>query len=165
MKTVTIPLCPKLLLMVAMLGVLAFASCRKEGVQAITSEEAAEVISQSVTDEESGAITSLESEASGSDNGTDSAEFVINDSVFISSGKVVSTLRRKLTFTRETTFRALKVVVNRAHSMIVSGNLEITIQGTNSEGAAFYYTGILTFHGNNNGTLVLQDGQTFKLRW
>ena len=37
-------------------------------------------------------------------------------------------------------------------------SMEIIIKGTNSQGGTFYYTGILTFHGNGNGTLVLENG-------
>ena len=167
MKTVIAPLCSKLFLFFLVIITTVFTSCKKESEseQAMTSEEAAEVMSQSVTDENNGAITSLENETSGTYNGSDSAEITIRDSVFIHTGSVVSKLRRKLKFTREARFRDIRIVINRAHRMIVSGAIEITIKGTNSQGGTFYYTGILTFHGNGNGTLVLQNGQTFHLHW
>lgn len=167
MKTVIAPVCSKLVLILSVLCITIFTSCKKESnsEEAMNDEEAAEVMSQSVTDENNGAVTSLENEMSGTYNGSDSAEITIRDSVFIRTGTVVSKLRRKLTFTREATFRAINVVVNRAQRMIVSGAMEITIKGTNSQGGTFYYTGILTFHGNGNGTLVLQNGQTLFLQW
>jgi hypothetical protein len=167
MKThVIAPSCKQLFYSVLILGAASLTSCKKEstGDEAITSEEAAEVMSQSVTDENEGAAAYFEGNASASASASDSSGYIINETI-TRSGKIVSKLRRRLTFTKEATLKAVRVIVNKTTHRIVSGTIEIVIKGTNSAGGTFYYTGNFTFHGNGNGTLVLQNGQSFDLHW
>jgi hypothetical protein len=168
MKThVIAPSCKKLFYFLMVLGIVAFTSCKKETAggseEAMTSDEAAEAMSQSVTSEDDGIAAYLEASATANASGSDSS-YIVNET-FVRSGKFVSKLRRKLIFTRHTTMKAIRVVINHVTKKIVSGTIEFVIKGTNSAGSTFYYTGTFTFHGNSSGTLVLQNGQTFNFQW
>jgi hypothetical protein len=148
------------------IGVTTFTSCKKEtqSEEAMTSDEASEAMSESVTSENDGIAAYLEGSATVTASGSDSSETIVNET-FVRTGRIVSKLKRKLTFTRQTTLRVINVVINRAAKKIVSGTIEIVMSGTNSAGGTFYYTGTFTFHGNSSGTLVLKNGQTFNIQW
>lgn len=167
MKThVIAPSCKQLFYSVLILGAATLTSCKKEtaGEEAITSEEAAEVMSEAVTNENDGAAAYFEGNASVSASESDSSGYIINQTI-VRSGMIVSKLRRRLTFTKEATLKAIHVVVHKTTRRIVSGTIEIVIKGTNSAGGTFYYTGKFTFYGNGNGILVLQNGQSFNIHW
>ncbi len=153
MKThVIAPSCKQLFYFLLIFAVTAFTSCKKESTSedpAITSEEAAEIMTESVTQQNDGIVTEIQSDATVS--ASDSSYCTINKT-YVRVGTIISRLHRKLHFTRETTFKLINVVVNKTTRAIVSGSIELVIKGTNSAGRTFYYTGTLTFNGNSTGT-------------
>jgi hypothetical protein len=165
MNTHVNPRALKALIFPAIFSAMAFfTSCSKDtqSDQAITSDEAAEVMSKSVTPESDGIVADIES--SSSVTTSDSSVWVVNRT-FTRTGVFISQTGRRLTLTREAIIKAINVVVDRTTKKIISGTAELIVKGTNSAGRSFYYTGTLTFKGNGNGTLVLNSGQTFYLHW
>lgn len=165
MKTLVITPSCKQLFFALMIGVLSFSSCKKETEEepAMTSEEAEDAMSESVTEDEEGFVAYFEGHASVTAE-TGSTEAVFNETV-TRTGTFLSRLRAQLIFTAETTFKAVNITVDKTTKKIKSGTAQIIMKGTNSVGGAFYYTGTLTFHGNSNGTLVLQNGQSLDIQW
>jgi hypothetical protein len=66
---------------------------------------------------------------------------------------------------KDVTLKMVNVTVDRATKKIVTGSVEILVKGTTETGRSFTYVGTLTFKGNNQGTLLLQNGQATNLQW
>lgn len=167
MKTIVNALsCTKATFALLILAATSFTSCKKDNVsnEGMTSEEAAEVMSEAVVSENDGAIAYFEGHASLTATTSDSTHCLFNET-FTRTGTFVSSLERKLTYTRKATFRVANLLVERLTKTIVSGTMEIIVEGTNSAGETFYYTGNFTFESNSRGTLVLQNGQSFSVQW
>jgi hypothetical protein len=143
-------------------GMAFFTSCSKNTAaeQSITSDEAAEVMTNDVTPANGGIVAEIESNTSV----TADSVFVVNKT-FTRTGIFISQTGRRLTITREAIVKAIDVVIDKTTKKIISGSAELIVKGTNSAGRSFYYTGSLTFEGNGKGTLVLKNGQTFYLHW
>jgi hypothetical protein len=147
-------------------SITTFISCKKENAEDtyLTSEEAAEVMSHSVSDQNDGVVAHVEGHAWLSVSGSDSTQCVFNETL-VRTGLFVSQLQRKLTFMKDVTLKMVNVTVDRATKKIVTGSVEILVKGTTETGRSFTYAGTLTFKGNNQGTLLLQNGQAINLQW
>jgi hypothetical protein len=141
-------------------------SCKKENAEDtyLTSEEAAEVMSHSVSDQNDGVVAHVEGHAWLSVSGSDSTQCIFNETL-VRTGFFVSQLQRKITFMKDVTLKMVNVTVDRATKKIVTGSVEILVKGTTETGRSFTYAGTLTFKGNNQGTLLLQNGQATNLQW
>jgi hypothetical protein len=93
-----------------------------------------------------------------------STKYVVNET-FVRTGSHVSKIKRMLSFTTQTTVNLTEILVDKLTKKIVSGAAAITVQGTNSLGKSFTYTGTFTFTGNSTGTLVLKNGHHFLFQW
>ena len=123
-------------------SITTFISCKKENAEDtyLTSEEAAEVMSHSVSDQNDGVVAHAEGHAWLSVSGSDSTQCVFNETL-VRTGLFVSQLQRKLTFMKDVTLKMVNVTVDRATKKIVTGSVEILVKGTTETGRSFTYAG------------------------
>lgn len=77
---------------------------------------------------------------------------------------IVSNTGAKNTFTDKFTWNSTNIVINNTTHIIMSGTVAVGLLVTVS-GQVSSYNGTITFSGNNQGTLVLNSGKTYPLKW
>ncbi len=81
------------------------------------------------------------------------------------NGTQQSHIRQQRQITSQLVITSSAVIVNKATQKITSGTATLQFTGQVVGGASVSYGGTLTFLGNNTGTLVLNNGNTYNLNW
>lgn len=90
--------------------------------------------------------------------------WVINQQ-YVRNGTQQSRIRQRRSFSSTLTITGSNIVVNKTTEKIVSGTATLQFVGQSSTGRSVQYGATLTFHGNNTGTLVFNNGHTVQLQW
>lgn len=80
-------------------------------------------------------------------------------------GTQQSKVRNKNSFSSTIEINTTNLTINKASGKIVSGTAAVSVSGAASNGNSFSYGGTLTFLGNNNASLVLNNGNTYSISW
>jgi len=69
------------------------------------------------------------------------------------------------TFNSKVSIKTTNVVVDKVAQQITSGTGSVVVNGTDSAGTKYEYTGVLTFSDNKKATLTMKGGGTYYLSW
>ena len=81
------------------------------------------------------------------------------------TGTTVSKVFGKNTFTSSIKIVSTNLLVDKTTREITSGTATITIVATSTSGAAYNFTGTITFLGNKKATIVLNSGASYAIQW
>ena len=81
------------------------------------------------------------------------------------SGSQVSKVGRQSSFSSNLNITVDSVQVDKLTQSISGGSLDLNLTGTSTKGEDFSYGGELTFNGNSNATLILDNGNTYPISW
>lgn len=91
-------------------------------------------------------------------------QYVFNQQ-YVRNGTQQSKIRYQRSFTSTLTITSSNIVVNKATQKIVSGSATVQFAGSTSGGGSVSYGGTITFLGNSQATLALNNGNNYSLQW